>query len=338
MNESAAAPLTVWAISDGAAGNARQAVALARALTPDARAFEIGLRGPWRWLAPRLTAGARLGTRGASALRFPWPDIAIGCGRQAALVTRLLRTWSAGTTFTAQILDPRVDPALFDVVVAPRHDQVSGPNILTTSGALHPVDDAWLAQAAADFPMLQRLPPPRTALLVGGPRPGLALDAAWLDTLIAHLQAWLARENGSLLITASRRTPPEWIDRLRGAFRNGCAYLWSGPQDGANPYPGYLAHAERFVVTPDSVNMLSEACATGKPVFTLLPRGAHGKLVAFHEALRERGNLRALDADNSTFIPAPPLRETADVAAEILRRFHARVSGAVPAGEGLSAT
>ena len=33
-----------------------------------------------------------------------------------------------------------------------------------------------------------------------------------------------------------------------------------------------------IVVTPDSVNMLSEACATGVPVYTHAPLGVAGRL------------------------------------------------------------
>ena len=43
---------------------------------------------------------------------------------------------SGGKTFTVQILDPRIDPTLFDAVVAPRHDGLEGPNVIRTLGAL----------------------------------------------------------------------------------------------------------------------------------------------------------------------------------------------------------
>src|SRR3546814_2214365 len=79
--------------------------------------------------------------------------------------TRLLRT---GGSKVVQILDPRLDPALWDVVVAPLHDGLAGANVITTLGSLHPVDDAWLADARTRFAALEALPRPRTALLLGG--------------------------------------------------------------------------------------------------------------------------------------------------------------------------
>jgi mitochondrial fission protein ELM1 len=322
-----------WLIDDGIAGNQRQVQALASAMGLVASVRPIELRAPWRWFAPRLVQGARQALPAAqqNALTPPWPEFAIGCGRQSALVTRLLRAWSGGRTFTVQILDPRIDPSVFDVVIAPQHDRLTGANVVPTLGALNPVDDAWLARGAAEFSTLQQLPQPRTAVLVGGPSREMGLGNAWLDGLVARLQDLLAREGGSLMITPSRRTPAAWTARLHGAFDNGCVHFWSGAHDGQNPYAGYLAHAERIVVTPDSVNMLSEACATGKPVFSYLPRAAHGKLAAFHAALRAQGRLQDLhDANISTLPPMPPLRETAAVATEVWRRYRESRSPANP--------
>src|SRR6185312_11176967 len=116
-------------------------------------------------------------------------------------------------------------------------------------------------------------------------------------------------------------TPASWRARLRGAFSSGCVHFWGGAADGPNPYAGYLACADRVVVTPDSVNMLSEACAAGVPVLTSLPAGARGRIAAFHALLRSAGRVHDLrDGATSTFPQLPPLRETAAVAAEVWRR------------------
>jgi mitochondrial fission protein ELM1 len=306
----------VWLISDGHAGNQRQAQALADAMQLAARHVAVQPRAPWRWFAPRLTTAGRFAFP-AGRLQPPWPALAIGCGRQAALAARLLREQSGGATFTIQILDPRIDSSHFDLVVAPRHDGLSGANVIPTLGALNPIDDDWLARAALTFPALAQLPQPRTVLLAGGPRRGLALDAAWLDAVIARINGWRQHDGGSVLVTTSRRTPAAWRERLRGAFRNGCTCFWGGAEDGANPYASYLALADRIVVTPDSVNMLSEACAVGVPVITHLPPRAPAKLAALHRELRDQGWLHDDDVDFSTLRQPPPLREIAAVASKV---------------------
>jgi hypothetical protein len=308
-------------VTDGAAGNERQALALAAAMRLTPAILRLDLRAPWSWFAPRLTVAARLGLPGAIRARLapPWPALVIGCGRDAALLTRMLRAASGGKTFSVQILDPRVDPANFDLVIAPRHDALTGNNVVQSLGALNPVDDAWLAWGFVQFSTLQQLPQPRTALLIGGPRRGLDMNDAWFDTLIARVNALAARDGGSLMVSTSRRTPEAWRAASRARLRAACVHFWNGPDDGENPYQGYLAAADRVVVTPDSVNMLSEACATGKPVFSLLPAAARGRLLALHAELRGQGWLHELDADVdfSTLLQLPPLRELAVIAGKV---------------------
>src|SRR5690606_38571034 len=109
---------------------------------------------------------------------------------------------------------------------------------------------------------------------------------------------------------------------LREAFAAFAGAFWAGDGDGPNPYAGFLGWADRLVVTPDSVNMLSEACATGKPVLTYVHEPVRGKLAAFHAALREAGQLHDLGADTGT--APPPLRETTRVAGLARARWHRR--------------
>ncbi|HET6586492.1 MAG TPA: ELM1/GtrOC1 family putative glycosyltransferase, partial [Oleiagrimonas sp.] len=77
--------------------------------------------------------------------------------------------------------------------------------------------------------------------------------------------------------------------------------------------------ADRLVVTPDSVNMLSEACATGRPVHTLVMPPLPDKLARFHAGLRARGLLHALEADTPGHQPA--LRETRAIADALRERL-----------------
>lgn len=320
-----------WAISDGAAGNARQALALARALGVVAEPVEIVLREPWDTFAPRFAFGAAhaVRTRDGRALHAPWPDLAIGCGRRAALVTRALRAWSGGRTYTVQILDPRIATDAFDLVIAPQHDRVGGNNVIGSIGALNPVDPSWLAEGRARFADLAALRSPRTAVLIGGSNRAQTLDAAYFDGLLERLVALHEVDGGSFLASVSRRTPAAVAARLRARFASMPGRFWGGDADGDNPYAGFLAHADRLVVTPDSVNMLSEACATGKPVYTWAARPIRGKLAAFHDELVASGHLRRLGVTDTRPRP-PPLAETAAIAELVRTRWHAARATARP--------
>ncbi len=310
---------TCWALSDGAAGNERQATALANALSADVRVMRLRVREPWAALAPRLLLGARTAIRDedGGTLVPPWPDIAIGCGRRASLATRALREWSGGRTFTVQILDPRIDPRAFDVVIAPQHDRVRGDNVIRSIGALNPVDSAWLQAGRTAFPSLGEHGAPRTAVLIGATNSAQRVDRAYFDTLLARLASWQENDGGSYFVSASRRTPPEIAAHLRDAFATWPGVFWSGDADGSNPYAGFLGWADRFVVTPDSVNMISEASATGKPVYTFASRAITGKLARFHAELRASGHLRTFDA--VTERPQPQALAETRAIAEIVR-------------------
>lgn len=318
MNETAL-PGECWAITDQAAGNQRQALALAERLGMPVRHLVLSPRAPWSWLSPRLVLGGRLALPHPQRTTFtpPWPAVGIGCGRSAALFTRLLRTLAAGHCHTVQILDPRIDPAHWDTVIAPRHDQLTGANVLQPLGSLNPIDDAWLQDGREACPTLGDLPGPRIGVLLGGPRTGIRIDTDYARQLASQLLASRHQEGGSLMVLASRRTPASVIDFMRHALRDVPGIVWSGPDDGSNPYPGVMGWADRLVVTPDSVNMLSEACAVGCAVQTLVTAPLPPKLARFHQSLREAGLLH--DLNSTPPAQQTPLRETAAIA-EILRQ------------------
>ena len=127
---------------------------------------------------------------------------------------------------------------------------------------------------------------------------------------------YLGRLDDQVKLRGMRIEPGEIATVLRGLP----GVLWDGA--GANPYPGLLAWADRIVCTPDSVNMLSEACATAAPVHVIAPGSARGRVGAFVQSLRELRRIRAMDGALEAFA-VQPLRETARVAAEVRQRLQA---------------
>jgi uncharacterized protein len=318
MHKNNSNSVQICAISDGRAGNARQAEALGGALASDYIAFTLKPHAPWRWAAPRRWPGAERGYGDAfAALLDAPPTIAVGCGRQAALATRLLRERGAKTV---QILDPRIDPAHWDLIVVPAHDRLRGPNVITALGSLHPIDDAWLTRARAEFAAFADLPRPINAVLLGGMSRHARFDRMTFEVLASKLEAVLAREGGSVLLTASRRTPKELRDALKHRYDDTPGVVWRSKKDGPNPYAGLLAWADRIVCSPDSVNMITEACATRVPVFVFDPGRVRGRPRAFLDTLLGRGRIRAMDARLDAF-DVEPLRETARVAALVAERL-----------------
>lgn len=308
-------------VTDGHAGNVRQARALADALKLRPRDLVLAPRAPWRWFAPRRVAGARRAFGGDFERLLASPglrgSLVIGCGRQAALATRLLRLRGATAV---QVLDPRIDPRHWDAVVAPAHDRLHGPNVLTLTGSLNPVNDAWLGAARAAFSELGRMRGPRTALLVGGPTAQVKFDVRRFGRWMDAVRTVVEREGGSVLLTTSRRTPEAFVERARRAFKGLPGLVWTGSVDGRNPYAGLLGWADRIVCTADSVNMLSEACATRAPAFVFGATDARGRAGSFVRALLDSGRLRRPDIMLEPF-DVEPLRETERIAQALRQRL-----------------
>jgi mitochondrial fission protein ELM1 len=119
-----------------------------------------------------------------------------------------------------------------------------------------------------------------------------------------------------VLLTCSRRTPAAAAARLRAFMAGRAGRFWAGPQDGTNPYAGMLGWADRIVVTPDSSNLLTEACAAGVPVLAWMPRPLPGKRGVLVRHLVEGGWLRPLQLAYAPW-PVEPLRELQRVAAQV---------------------
>lgn len=308
------APST-WVLTDGRAGNERQALALAGALsTEEPRIWRLDARAPWKFAAPRKLPGSEraFGDEFQRALRDP-PQLAVGCGRQGALATRLLRKAGARSV---QILDPRIDPRHWDAVVVPEHDRLRGANVVAMIGSLHDVDADWLARARRRFPQFGALPSPRTLLLLGGPIGGVPLDAQWWRATADALRARHRRDGGSLSICGSGRTPAWLAAAARGDFADTPGARWFATGDGENPYAGLLGWAEHIVVSPDSVNMISEAVATSTHVDIASPQRARGRHAHFLQSLIERGRVRPLEDDGGDS-DATPLIELPRIAAAV---------------------
>lgn len=322
--DSAHAPAqTCWVLSDGSAGMEVQCLGLAEALGLKPLVKRLQITRPWRWLAPRFVPNplSSIGPKG-DQIEPPWPGLVISCGRQSVAPALAIRKSSGGRTFAVHIQNPMVNLSRFDVIVAPRHDRLQGPNVIQTTGGLNQITAQRLQHEAGRFgARIAHLPQPRVAVLIGGNNKAYRLTKALAQRLGQDLAEMSRREGAGLLITPSRRTGTGIVSALRSALAGCPAEIWDGT--GENPYFAYLALADAFVVTGDSVNMVTEAASTGKPVYIVELEGGSAKFRRFHESLRQAGVTRPFEGRLETWSYAA-LRDTEEVAVEIRRRIAAR--------------
>ena len=312
-----------WILTDAAAGAENPCLGLAEALGAKALVKRIAaplLGGliPPQWFPPRRFV-PRAGN-GGDALEPPWPELLITSGRRSIGYSIAIRRASHGRTFTVYIQNPRISPRHFDLVLAPRHDRLSGANVVETLGSLHRVTRARLDQAARRFaPELASLPRPLIALLIGGATRRHRLGPAEARTIADGIRQ--AGAGAGLAVTTSRRTGAAVTRVLRESLQGPATAFWDGT--GENPYFGYLGLADVIVTTSDSINMISEACATGKPVYVIALEGRGSpRFDRFYRELEAKGSIRRFEGRLEHWTP-PALEETAQVARELGRRIAA---------------
>jgi len=311
-----ASPPSCWVVTDGKAGMISQCVGLAEALgsAPDIKT--VRLRTPWRDLTPYFRFGGRLQfTSDSDPLKRPWPELLIATGRHSVAASILVRRLSRGKTRTVQIQNPVIRASHFDLVVVPRHDNLEGDKFVVTRGALHRVTPAILAEGVEHLGWrLQHLKRPYISVLIGGSNGVYRLGAEEMRSMAARLVACARMLNASLIITPSRRTGEANREILKDALVDVPHYLWTG--HGENPYFGLLGLADFIVVTADSVNMVSEAASTGKPVYVANLPGGSPKFDRFHQSLITDGVTRVFEHTLEPYA-YQPLDDVAMVAARV---------------------
>ena len=260
----------VWCLLGRKAGDNTQVRALAQELGYDFQEKHIHAR-PWELLV-HLRPGpslAGIDRAASSALEPPWPDLVITAGRRNEPVARWIRQRSGGRTRLVHLGRPWAPLDEWDLVVTtPQYFLPPQANIHHNSLPLLRWSPGELAAAAQDLrPRIAALPRPWIAVLVGGDSGQFVLTAT-KGRRLGTLADELARAcGGSLLYTDSPRTPVAAGDALQQRLgAPAMAYRW-GRSEGENPYRGLLALADAFVVTGESMSMLAEAAATGRPLF-----------------------------------------------------------------------
>lgn len=313
-------------MTDGKAGDLNQCLGVAERLGLAAEQRVVRPRAPWVWGMP-LTW--RLGSlaidpreapgREGGPLAGTMPDLVIASGRRAAPYLPAIKRQSDGHTFTVFLKDPRTSAAIADFLWVPEHDRLRGPNVMTTPLSPHRVSPTVLRLLRMP-PLPARiagLPSPRVAVLIGGNSKDFTFTEADVARFGAALEA-LGRSGAGLMATTSRRTPPALAEAARKAIEASGGWLWDGTGD--NPYRDLLAHADALVVTAESVNMVGEALATGRPVHLFRSTGGSRKIDQFLRGLEARGLVHpfsgAMRDDRYE-----PVDDTDAIARELARRY-----------------
>lgn len=101
-------------------------------------------------------------------------------------------------------------------------------------------------------------------VLIGGSNGAYLFDDVTIEKLIATIEG-LAAQGWTVLASTSRRSEPTILPRLL-ALRSDRIVVWD--RTGPNPYIDFLAAADAFLITKDTITMNCEAVASGRPVYS----------------------------------------------------------------------
>jgi mitochondrial fission protein ELM1 len=309
-----------WVLTTGEAGMRSQALGLAEAVGLPIEEKRIVVRRPWALLPGGvlpmpLSALDRSGDR----LAPPWPRLVISCGRRSVGAALAVKRLSGNATRAVHVQNPKYARSQFDLVIAMAHDGVDGPNVMTTQLALHGVTPERLADARRTWRgKLDAGNAPFLGVLVGGDSVHYRLTPDTTDQLIRVLKRAYSTHGMRAVITPSRRTADVTKQAISDAIaREPFGRLWD--ESGDNPYYGILALADRLIVTAESVSMVSEAVASGRPVHVLPLQGRSTRHEAFLNAALSGGLVSRIEGDDIdwSFVGKGAVFPTAGPAARI---------------------
>jgi mitochondrial fission protein ELM1 len=252
--------MRIWTVSERKAGTLTQCLGVSRPIDPVPHKVIIEKKLP-RWRRGILSP--------YRSLEQPEPDIIVSCGSMSPSHVLAIAAACRKRPFTVHLQTPQPRfSQLYDLAFIPRHDWTEetskSPNYRPMLGAPHQftpeaLNDARPAAKEKWGKGAQKM----LAVLVGGPNGAYHFDEPTLEHLVNSIRR-LAAEGWRLLISTSRRSPPSLLSRLLD-LRSDNIVVWDNT--GHNPYSEFLAAADAFLITKDTITMTCEALTTGRPVY-----------------------------------------------------------------------
>lgn len=321
--------MTCWIMTTGEAGMRSQVRGLAEGLGVEYSEKIISIKKPWKWIPSQIIPlPFMILGKGKEAITPPWPDLIITCGRRSIPIALAIKKANQGKTFTIHIQDPKINPRKLDIVIPPIHDELEGENVFPTFGNLHPISQNSLSHNRSNpHRAISNLSKPIISVLIGGKSKAFTLSEENATFIASELLKY--HEQGyAIALTFSNRTEEKTKLIIRNALQNqDNIYIWSG--EGENPYISMLACSEYIMVTADSTSMVTEAAATGKPIYILPTEGGNRKFSLFHNMMSNAGFTRQYKGALESW-DYKPMDETGRIVAllkenpEIIKRLNSQ--------------
>ena len=303
-------------LTEGLHGMISQVEGLAKALDMDYFHEKVELNSPWNLVPPSLTPKKKFIFKNQINKEY---DVIISCGRKSVIPSIVLKKNSNKKIVNIHIQNPKVSLENFDIVVAPDHDSLDGPNVLISKGAIHylTLDEI---EKAKDY-LVSKIEKQKevVTLILGGPTKYYNYDNESMIQIFSKINKQIIEKNMQLIIIPSNRTPEKIIQFAKEYFNKNRLIIDNVDKQA---YLSSLALAKYIIVTCDSSSMISEAALTGKPVYVaMIPSMRNDKrFQKFRNLLESMNIIRKLEDDLDTW-SYEKLDETNRIAKQIKEKL-----------------
>ena len=304
-------------LTEGLHGMISQTEGLAKALNFDYIHEKIELNSFWKLIPTSFTPVKKFVFKNKIEQDF---DVIISCGRKSIIPSIFLKKNSKKKIINIHIQNPKISLKHFDFVVCPEHDNLEGPNVLTTKGAIHYLTLEEINNSK-DY-LLNKLERDKDVitLILGGPNKYYNYSDENMISIFSIINRMLKEHNLQLVVIPSNRTPKKTIELSKEYFTDNRTVIDVVDK---SAYLSSLALSKYLVVTCDSTSMISEAALTGKPVYVaMIPALRNDKRFQRFRSLFEKLNIIKILENKLETWNYEKLNEADRIALEIKRKIN----------------
>ena len=247
-------------LTQGMHGMVSQVEGLAKALNLNYKHQEIKLKKFWNFIPPFLTPTSM------SVLENEFifdSKVVISCGRKSVIPSLALKKKYKEKIFTIHIQDPKVSIDKFDLIICPEHDNLTGENVIKTTGAIHYLSEKEISKES-NYLKIDKENKKIIAFIIGGPNKYYTYSDKEINFLFNKIKSIFTRDKYKLVVIPSYRTPSDIIKKTFNSFGHDHMVIKDVDK---KAYLSALSISDYIVVTCDSTSMISEAAITGKPIY-----------------------------------------------------------------------
>lgn len=223
-------------------------------------------------------------------LAFLFSDIVISTGNFTAPIAKILAS-SLGAKSVA-ILRTNLSPSRFDLAIIPEHDRLYAGRITKIKGALaYPERSEEKKERCKAFFKLGEKK--KASFFLGGPVFDSDEFNKKLKFFIKQLKKFSLDKKYKLLISTSRRTPPEAVKYIKQeleGFQNTEALVIAGESNLDFVFEGFVLLSDLVFCSSESISMITEIASLGKPCVCVSLETEDDKRKVFLNSMRRELN------------------------------------------------